>query len=174
MIISLSGTPGTGKSALGANVARKLGYDVIELSDFIKNGSELETEVSLNDLNHISNSKMKENSIIVSHLAHLLTSNKIDLFIVLRCDPRELIKRLKKRGYPNSKVYDNAMFEALDGTYIEAVELHKNVVQIDNTKNLNSAVRQIVSFVENGDPPKKFNKDYSKYLLLIEKLFRSR
>ncbi len=173
MIISLSGTPGTGKSTVGRRLAGELGYSVIELSNFIKSGSEFESRVSLGRINGLANSKMKENSIIISHLAHLLTSNKIDLFIVLRCNPAELIKRLKKRGYSDFKVYDNAMFEALDGTYIEAAELHKNVVQIENTKNLRSTVKRIVSLVENGKKPKKFNKDYSKYLLKIERQFRS-
>ncbi len=170
MIISLSGTPGTGKSTVGDKVAKRLGYSVIELSDFIKHGSELEASVSLNELNNIAKSKLKENSIIISHLAHMLTLGKIDLFIVLRCNPLKLIKRLKKRGYSKSKIYDNAMFEALDGTYIEATELHKNVIQIENTKNLNLTIKQIVSFIETGKKPNKFNKDYSKYLLDIEKL----
>ena len=169
MIIALSGTPGTGKHTLAARLKADLDYDVLDVGDLIKRGG-LTAHVSIRDLNLAVGPLLKENSVVISHMAHFLRSPRIDFFVVLRCDPLVLIKRLKKRGYKNKKIYDNALFEAIDGTYIEAIELHKNVVQIDNTHSIKKSITLLRKLIEENKVPKPFKKDYSRRIRTIEKL----
>lgn len=171
MIIAISGTPGTGKTRVAKAISKNLGYKVIEISKLIGINPNSETKISLAELNKLIKPYITDNTIIESHLAHFLTSKKIDFFIILRCNPDILAKRLKKRGYSKQKIYDNVMFEALDGTYIEAKELHKNVIQVDNTALPNKTVNIITLFVTNGRKPKYKKIDYSKYLINITKKF---
>ena len=168
MIIAISGTPGTGKHTIARELADRLGYEVLDATKLLKKKS-TETLVSVRELNEAVNPRLKDRTIIVSHMSHFLTSKEISVFIVLRCDPRILIKRLRRRGYNTEKVYDNAMFEAIDGTIIEARELHKNVVQIDNTRSKKEVVRMLERFITDGRPVKKFSEDYSKRIRFIEK-----
>jgi adenylate kinase len=169
MIIAICGTPGTGKSTVGKALANRLGYKFIRLSDHLNITENKELEISISAFKRIADKYIKDNTILVSHLAHFLTSKKIDLFIVLRCDPLILRKRLSKRRYNKEKKYDNIMFEALDGSFIETRELHKNVLQIDNTKNLSKVVNQLESFIIARKLPPKFKKDYSNEIPKLER-----
>ncbi len=168
MIIAISGTPGTGKHTIARELADKLGYEVLDAINLLKK-KDMETLVSVRELNEVISPRLKDRTIVVSHLSHFLTSKEISVFIVLRCDPVTLIKRLGKRGYSTEKIYDNAMFEAIDGTIIEARELHKNVVQVDNTRNERRVVRMLERLITDGRPVKKFSEDYSKRIRFIEK-----
>jgi adenylate kinase len=172
MIIAITGTPGTGKSTVAEKVAKRTGYQVLELSKLIKSDSELEISVSLKEMNELVDYNIKDKLIIVSHLSHFITSDRVNFFIVLRCDPIEMIKRLKKRGYDAQKIYDNVIFEALDGTYIEAAESHENLIQLDNTLDLDKNINDIVGLIEENKVPKSVNVDYSNSLIRLERRFR--
>ncbi len=148
MIIALTGTPGVGKHTVASYLAKQTGYKIIDLNLLLR--KKHIKEISISQLNKIVSPLIEEDSIIVSHMAHLLKSNKIDLFVVLRCNPIILIKRLKKRGYSSSKIRDNVIFEILDGEYIEAVEAHKNVAQIDNSSDYVRASKLIIKYLKGG------------------------
>ncbi len=106
---------------------------------------------------------------IVSHLSHFIEKKYVDIYIILRCNPMTLIKRLKKRGYDKKKIYDNVMFEALDGTTIEARDLGLKYLEIDNSKNPNKTVDKIINFI-NKKKIESGKIDYSRYILKIEKI----
>ena len=78
-----------------------------------------------------------------------------------------LKRRLEERGYSKKKIHDNILFEALDGTYIEAKELHNNVVEIDNSKSVDSTIRMIKKAINGKLKPQKI--DYSYFIPKIEK-----
>lgn len=169
MIIAITGTPGVGKSTVAKEAGKKLGYKVMEINKVLGIESDREASVSVSRINKEITSRLEDNTIIVSHLSHFLKDKRIRMFFVLRCSPPTLINRLKNRHYQKSKIYDNAMFEAIDGTMLETTEFHRNIVQMDNTKNLRRNVNEIISFVKTGKKPVSEKCDYSGYILNIER-----
>ena len=172
MLISLTGTPGTGKHTIGKLLAEKLGYDFVDVGKIINKNEKTEVSISTNGLNRAVKPFLTNDKIFVSHLAHFIMPSKIDLVIVLRCDPFKLIKRLYARHYPKNKVYDNAIFEAIDGTYIEAIKLNRKVIQIDDSDSKIRTVNTILNYLKNGKVP-QFDRDYSKDIIKIEKIFKT-
>lgn len=166
MIIAITGTPGTGKHAVAERLKERIGYEILDVGSLLR--EKCIKNISVHELNRIVSPLLHQDMIIVSHLSHFLTSKKISLFIVLRCDPRVLSKRFKRRGYRIRKVYDNVMFEALDGEYMEAMELHKNVVQLDNSASVSKTVDMIAKFLVGGKP-RGDSVDYSRYIVQIDK-----
>ena len=148
MIIAISGTPGVGKSEVAKLVGKKLGYKVVEINRLLNIPYGREKEVSVRDMNKKLSVALEDNTIIVSHLSHFLKDHRIKTFFVLRCSPLVLAERLKKRNYSRKKACDNVMFEAIDGEFLEASRLHKNIIQLDNTKDIDKTVESIVSFVK--------------------------
>lgn len=71
--------------------------------------------------------------IVEGHLAHLLS---VDTVIVLRCSPKILGKRLKKKKYNKKKIMENIEAEAVDVITVESLERYKKVYEI-NTTNIN-------------------------------------
>ncbi len=167
MIIALTGVPGTGKHSVASLFSRETGYNVVDVNKLLGSGG-LTKEISPAELNKLVGLGLKDNSVIVSHMSHFLTSNKIGLFVVLRCRPDVLIKRLSKRGYSKEKIYDNVLFEAIDGEYIEACELHDKVMQIDNTSNLRKTVKKMKLAIAGKTVSDRV--DYSKYIKTIEQI----
>jgi adenylate kinase len=136
--MALTGTPGTGKSTV-ARILALNGLNVIELGDLAKEKRLLEKldrkrntyEVDVKKLDRaLSEIDDAQTTILVGHLSHLVSS---DMVIVLRCRPSVLAKRLRARGYADSKVAENAQAEALDVILIESVETGREVYEIDTT-----------------------------------------
>jgi len=155
MIISLTGTPGAGKTTL-AEALRAKGYEVIDLNDHIrKNGllgrfdEQRDThDVDVSRLNRsLAQCRSKGGTIFLEgHLSHFLDC---DMIIVLRCNPSVLHERLKKRDYAEKKVTENVQAEALDVILCEAVDSARPVFEIDctssDTNNIISAVEDIIA-----------------------------
>ena len=172
MIIVISGTPGTGKHLIGKKLSERLGYKLLDLNKILKSGKKGEVEVSITEINRIVAGSISGNTVVVSHLGHFIRSKKVSLWVVLRCRPLVLYKRLLKRGYSKQKIYDNAMFEAIDGCYVESKSLHKNTIQIDNTHNPDKTVDEIINAMKGKKHPN--NKvDYSSEIPSIEKIISS-
>jgi adenylate kinase len=136
--LSLTGTPGTGKSTVARILASK-GLDVVELGDLAKDKGLLEKldrrrgtyEVDVKRLGKaVSELDPAPVTVLVGHLSHLVPS---DMVVVLRCRPSVLASRLKARGYPEKKVAENAGAEALDVILVESVETGREVYEIDTT-----------------------------------------
>lgn len=139
MRIALTGVPGVGKRA-AAKALRKKGYRVIDLSrvavqhGFIK-GYDKARACKIIDLKRLGSwleQKIEGREIFLEgHFSHLL---KNELTIVLRCEPKELEKRLKKRGYSKKKILENLEAEALGVITAEALQRNKNIYEIDTTE----------------------------------------
>ncbi len=135
MRISITGTPGTGKSSVSAELKER-GFNVVDLTAYIKENNlreeyDRERDTYDVDVEVLNDSLMGvKDSIFDGHLSHFLD---VDLIIVLRCSPSVLEHRLQERGYSATKVRENVESELLDVILFESVESEIPVFVIDTT-----------------------------------------
>ena len=142
MKVAITGTPGTGKSTLARSLANK-GYVHLDLNKAIKtkklfSGYDRKRKSYIADQKKVTAYvrkflKGKKNVVIDGHLSHVLPSSMVDIVIVLRCEPKELIKRLRKKRWNMLKAQENAESEFLNMIAEEARKKHKKVYDIDTT-----------------------------------------
>jgi adenylate kinase len=166
MRIIITGTPGTGKTSISKELSCALGCKLICVNDLVKkerlySGKENgEYIADFGKLRKRLSKEMKINKNIILE-SHLLCDLLLpaDLVIVFRCEPKELERRLKKRGYGQKKVNENVMSEILDYCYIHALENYgaKKVMQIDSSKKIGSKliIGEVAAF-ENGGKMNNF------------------
>lgn len=128
--VGITGTPATGKKTLAKSISKVTGFRVLNINRVCL----LEGAIVGRDMYGIvaDTSKLKKiisklllsgNFVLVGHLLpHVVSSNQLDLVIVLRCDPYILEERLRKRGYPEKKVLMNVGSEILGTCYFEALK----------------------------------------------------
>ena len=132
MIITVTGTPGTGKTT----ISEALNLPVIHLTEFVKEkglGEQRdEFEVDIDAMIQALDEETEEydDVVIEGHLAHYYPA---DICFVLRCDPEVLDERLEERDYSESKVRENLESEALDIVLSQAVKHQETVIEIDTT-----------------------------------------
>ena len=154
MIIALTGTPGTGKTAIASKL-RETGEYVIDLHQYIEEHGLKEKfdkkrdtyNVDVDKLNRSLNENVRRgaNVFLEGHLSHFLDC---DIVIVIRCRPSVLHERLKKRNYAPSKITENVQAEALDVILCESTDSDAHVFEIDNTScTLEQAVSMIADIV---------------------------
>src|SRR5881396_3732915 len=134
MLVALTGTPGTGKSTVAAELARR-GYTVVLLDRFAEEHKLISgfdeargtKEVDVEALDRELRVPAKV-AFLVGHYAHLLSVN---LAVVLRCRPKVLADRLRARGWADAKVRENVEAEAIDAITQEAVDRLPFVYEVD-------------------------------------------
>ena len=150
-VIIVTGTPGTGKTALSKKLAKKLAFRYLDVGSIIKkcNFSEDYDEkrkthiVDAKKLNRelvreIMNCKKTEKGVIIdSHLSHYLPKKYVDLCIVTKCNLRVLEKRLRKKKYFKAKIRENMDVEIFDVCLNEAKENKHKIFMVDTTKGIN-------------------------------------
>jgi len=168
MIIALSGTPGTGKTCV-SNLLREKGYEISSLNeiaiknDFINGVDEIRNSkiLDIDQLNEYISKKYDDRDLVFidGHATHFLKC--VDKVILLRCRPKQLKKRLKKRDWNDKKIKENVEAEALDIILCETVEYFPEncIFEIDTSdKTIDSVVDSIVEIVKNDFKPiKKYN-----------------
>ncbi len=174
MKIAITGTPGTGKHTLAKEIGRKAGLTVVDIGKIAKEKKfgrqDQKRNVWIADIKKLKKETRKmRNSILVSSYSELMPN---DLVIVVRCHPRLLAKRLKKRGYPKEKILENLECECLDYCLISALEHNskKKVYEVDNSKSLRKSTREAVRIIKTKPNPKIGRYDYSEYADKLEKL----
>lgn len=141
MIITISGTPGTGKTAVAKELWKLLGWDVVSIAELVKE-KKLKSAYDRNRKTRIVDEKTldkdirkfldkRKNYIIDGGLAHFV---KGDICIVLRANPAMLERRMKKRKWPEEKIKENIEAEILDVVTAEALDTSKNIIEIDTSK----------------------------------------
>ncbi|MBI2584155.1 MAG: adenylate kinase family protein [Candidatus Aenigmarchaeota archaeon] len=170
-IIAISGTPGTGKTAVSRILARKMNANLISIHDIVKKRQVVYTTdrkrntkvVSISDLQKAVNRKIKPGlNIIEGHFSHDLRS---DVTIVLRCNPIELAKRLKRKGWKKAKIKENIEAELIGIISAEA-RRNKNVMEIDTTgKRPGKTAEEIIAKMK---MPSKKPIDWLKPRILLK------
>lgn len=174
MIVALTGTPGTGKTSVSTLISESpefnVQYRIIDLnklvfSESLHTGKDENRDSYDVDMDKLENQVKQETNLIPDgvdvimdgHLSHLLP---VDIVIVLRTEPREIIKRLGKRDYSHEKIRENADAEALDVILVEAVERCDKVFEINTTgKSLHDVAGYVISIIESvksGGKPEEF------------------
>ena len=166
MIITLTGTPGTGKTSVSEKLAEK-GFEVIHLTEYLEEndiGEDIkgEREVRVNQMvEELETEEFKEDTVIEGHLAHHFSA---DICVVLRCQPDKLEKRLSKRNYTDRKVEENIESEKIDIVLSEAVQKQETVIEIDTTdKTVGETVEELIEKVEKGEEDYG-NVDWTEFL----------
>lgn len=133
MRLALTGTPGTGKTAVGRALAGG-GVHVVEVSQAARRlgavtGYDRRRRTSEVDVGRLGRELGRElegttgDLVLAGHLAHHLAHDlDVDAAVVLRCPPSVLARRLRRRKWPDAKVRENACAEALGVIVTEAVE----------------------------------------------------
>lgn len=148
----ITGTPGTGKTAIAKKLSKRLGYYYLNVNSFIEKSKLYEDydrkrKTRIVDIRKLSKAladfidllkvKKYKGIIIDSHLSHYLPSRYTDLCIVAKCGIKELSKRLKRKGFHKSKIMENIQAEIFGICYNEAVERRHKVMVVDTTKGIN-------------------------------------
>ncbi len=127
MLIVITGTPGTGKTETCGRLGKMLGSDVIHLREFVKarkisSGFDRKTKSGIVDLRKLERELMKEITKLKTRNRKLVVEGHLaceiplpaDYVFVLRCKPKELEKRMRKRNYAEGKTRENLLAEMLD------------------------------------------------------------
>jgi len=142
MIIALTGTPGTGKSAVAALLSDEHGYRVVDVNETAREsgcvlGHDSERDSDIVDIDALRDilvdiSDADGDVVLEGHLSHHL---KVDMVVILRCRPTELVNRLEEKGFSPKKTRENLEAEVVDVVLVESVDAHgTNVVfEIDTT-----------------------------------------
>ncbi|MEN6443488.1 MAG: adenylate kinase family protein [Methanoregula sp.] len=134
MMCGITGTPGTGKSIVADELARR-GYTVVHITEIVQPyviGDDEARDTQVIDVDRLSDELEPVDGFIEGHFAHLLDCDRI---VVLRCRPDELEARLQQRKYSPQKIRENMDAEALDVCLIETVEMYDpdKILEVDST-----------------------------------------
>ena len=166
MMCGITGTPGTGKSMIGTELARR-GHTVIHLTDTVRPyivGEDDDRDAQIIDVERWAEEFTPVNGFVEGQFAHLLPCDRI---VVLRCRPDQLKKRLAERKYRDAKIRENAEAEALDYFLIETVEAYdpSRILELDTTdRDARSCADQIEQFVRGEIPADYGHLDWSSFL----------
>ncbi len=148
MIIAISGTPGTGKTEVAKKLAEKIGFEYISLNSVAEEnnfyiGYDEKRKCKIVDVDAISKeieNRRLENLVIESHYAHDVFS---DILIILKCELKELKKRMQKKGWPEKKIEENMEAEIMEVCRTEAHETEKNFFVVDSSGDVEKTVSHI-------------------------------
>jgi len=160
-IIIISGTPGCGKTSVANKLSKFIDTKTISLNELAVSGdfsfdydSERKTyivdfQIFLPYIIKIIK-KIKVNNpqflIIESHFSDIIPNKYIDYVFILRCDPDELTKRLKKKNYDLNKITENVQSEILGNcvNYLVQKKIKSPIYEIDTTNlNIESVAKTI-------------------------------
>lgn len=186
-VVIISGTPGTGKTTVSKEMTKVINAQVISLNDisikkkfYTKYNSKRDTYV-IDEENLIRyvlkiikdyDPEKTDFLLIESHFSDIIPNNIIDYVIILRCNPDELLKRLKKKSYNEEKIAENVQSEILGNSvnYFINKNIKKPLLEIDTT-NLN--IENIVNIIKGIITEKiDFKKYYIGKIDWLEDLFQ--
>ncbi len=147
--ITITGTPGTGKTTVSKIISRKLNLPLFELSKVIKEKKlytcyDEKRDSYVVDLDALKKFfEGKESFIAEGVVAHYIPS---DVLVILRLHPERVKKRLKKRGYPEEKVAENVESEKLAVIATEAFNSPPSpkILHIDTTDRTPEEVAELI------------------------------
>lgn len=145
VVVIVTGTPGTGKTLLAKELAKK-GFEYVDANKVIEENKLVESFDKKRDTNVVDEKKLSDafvkliksskaaNIVIDSHMSHCIPAKYVDVCIVTKCGLKVLKKRLEKKGYSKEKVRENLDAEILDICLNEADEAGHKLLIVDTTK----------------------------------------
>ncbi len=145
--IIVTGTPGTGKTRFSRLLAHKLGIGSVNVTKFARRHNLIKSydrkrrthvvdELRLRHELEKYLTSLKERVLVEGHYsATLVPTRLVDVVFVLRCNPKILRDRLRRRGYPQAKIRENVEAEVLDICLSEALATHplQKIAEIDTS-----------------------------------------
>ena len=180
-VILITGTPCVGKTTTAKQLTTKLDAKYINLTEYARNyrltlGEDKERKTTIIDekkmrakLAETLNNSDKTNIIIDGHYAAAVTpTNLVTYVFVLRRNPKELKQIMTKRGFSDTKLWENLSAEILDSCLIEAMQTQPDkVCELDVTgKTMEETVNDIMNVLEKG---KKRYRDLVDWLGMLER-----
>ncbi|MDG5774929.1 adenylate kinase family protein [Haloarculaceae archaeon H-GB11] len=168
MRVSVTGTPGTGKTT--ATDLADIDLDVLHLNDVIKaeglhTGTDEDRDSLITDVAAVKEwLDGREDVLFESHLAHRFDADRA---IVLRCHPETVEQRLRDRGESPDSARENAESEALDLILSETVSQYgiENVYEIDTTDlSPEQVATEIEAIVAGERDPSAGTVEFTDYL----------
>lgn len=185
--IVISGTPGVGKTSVALKLAEILKARYVNLTNFVisnklymyyDDGSSsyvIDEDALTRKLRELI-TRYDGYIIVDGHYGEIVDDDLLEKIIVLRLDPRELYKRLKKRGWSGRKLMDNVESELLGICTSNALELHgvDKVCEVDaTTKTDDDIVREILLII-NGEAECKVFIDWLSNEMIVDEIIRLR
>ncbi len=145
----MTGTPGTGKTAIAKALAASTGAKLIDANALVKSkglwSNKAKHEANLAALKRVLVKEIKRAERSRGGFVaegHLLCEFALpcDACVVLRCHPRELARRLEKRGYAKRKIAENVLCEILDYCVVRAESAYgaRRVAQVNATRRVSA------------------------------------
>lgn len=182
MLITISGTPGTGKTAIAKILAKRTSAKLITTGYLvkkyrIKTSPDRKRGTKIIDVKKLAKaarkeSKLHETMIFEGHLSHFAKS---DVNIILRASPQELEKRLKRKGWSAKKIRENVEAEA-----IGVISSESRGLEIDTTKknpgHVADAIIKLLNYHRQKRYVKKIDwtKEYRIFLIKNQRKMGSR
>lgn len=166
MMVGITGTPGTGKTSVAAELERR-GHRVVHLTDTVRPYIIEEDrcrQTLVVDIDRWAAEFEPLDGIVEGHLAHYLPCDRV---VVLRCRPDVLRQRLAPRNYPSEKIRENVEAEALDVILVETLEEHpgEHIFEVDTTAlSVEECVDLIEQFIRGELPSSYGSIDWTDYL----------
>ncbi|MFX0080152.1 MAG: adenylate kinase family protein [Candidatus Hodarchaeota archaeon] len=170
--IIISGTPGCGKTSVANELSKLVNAKIISLNEEAISDN-FSFEYDNERKTHIVDFKIflpyiikkikkikRENPhflIIESHFSDIIPKKYIDLVFILRCDPDELVNRLKGKNYNPKKITENVQTEILGNcvNYFIQKKIKKPLYEIDTTNFSIESVTRIVKDIIDGKIDRK-------------------
>jgi adenylate kinase len=163
MRLAITGNPGVGKHTSTRFLCEKLeGLKIIDINKiiidnnaFLLNDEEYGKEVDIKKTLKLMRYELKNGGdlVIIGHLVpYVLKPDGIDLVVVMRRSPYEIIRTFEDREYSPEKIRENIASEILGISFYDALKTFgKNkVIEFDATgKTPQQSAEEIVSLLQN-------------------------
>ena len=158
-MLVLTGNPGVGKHTTASEIMKQnTMYEIIDINNLaielgLTEKAKETLEVYVAELKIKMKQKVSKNSLIVGHLApYVLDESDVDVVIVLRKNPMDLIKVFKNRGYSKEKIKSNTAAEFIGVTFNDSISAfgEEKTYQIDTTNKTPEQVTSVIDEIVNG------------------------
>lgn len=185
--IIISGTPGCGKTSVSKEISKLIDAKIISLNELAASRKfsfefDKERKTYIVDfkvflpyvLKKIEKIKKINPQFLIleSHFSDVIPEKYIDYGFILRCDPDELFKRLKKKNFELKKIIENVQTEILGNcvNFFIQKQVKAPLFEIDTTSlSIESVAKIIISIVVEK---KDIEKHYIGKVDWLEKLFQ--
>ena len=158
-MLVLTGNPGVGKHTTASEIMKQNAmYEIIDINNLaielgLTEKAKETLEVYVAELKIKMKQKVSKNSLIIGHLApYVLDESDVDMAIVLRKNPMDLIKVFKNRGYSKEKIKSNTAAEFIGVTFNDSISAfgEEKTYQIDTTNKTPEQVTSVIDEIVNG------------------------